>query len=68
MSKPANRHARMGRRLALLAAAASLWVLGPAAAAVADPPAREEFTIPLTGLHFLSSFCGFTIVQDGPLT
>jgi len=55
----------MARCLALFAAVASLWVLGPAAVAAADPPVRQEVTIPLTGPHFLSGFCGFTIVQDG---
>lgn len=36
-----------------------------AAPAVADPPARTEFTVPLSGPHFLSGFCGTQIMQDG---
>lgn len=56
---------RMGGRLVRLAALASLWALGPAAVAAADSPVREGVTIELSGPHFLSGFCGFTISQEG---
>lgn len=52
-------------RFALLDALASLWVLSPVALATADPPVHEEFTIDLSGSHFLSDLCGSTIVQEG---
>jgi hypothetical protein len=52
-------------RFVLLGALASLWVLSPAAVAVAHPSIEQEFTVELSGTHFLSSFCGFTIVQEG---
>lgn len=56
---------RAGRRLVLLGALASLLVLGPVEAAADDPPIRQEFTIELSGPHFLSSSCGSTILQEG---
>jgi len=56
---------RTGRRLVLLGALTSVLVLGPAALAAADPPIRQEFTVELSGPHFLSGFCGFTILQEG---
>jgi len=37
-------------------------VVAPAAA---DPPTRTEFTVPLSGPHFLSAFCGTQIMQEG---
>ena len=52
-------------RFALLGALASLWVLSPTAVAAADSPVRQEFTIELSGSHFLSSLCGFPILQAG---
>lgn len=55
---------RTVRLFALLGALASLWVLSPAAVAAADPPG-QEFTIDLSGSHFLSNFCGSTIAQEG---
>lgn len=63
----AGRHPclRTGRRLVLLGALTSVLVLGPAAVAAADPPVRQEFTVELSGPHFLSGFCGFTILQEG---
>jgi hypothetical protein len=56
---------RTGRCLVLLGALTSVLVLGPAALAAADPPIRQEFTVELSGPHFLSGFCGFTILQEG---
>jgi hypothetical protein len=56
---------RTGRRLVLLGVLASLWALGPTAVAAADSPVREGVTIELSGPHFLSGFCGFTISQEG---
>ena len=56
---------RTGRRLVLLGALTSVLILCPAAVAAADPPVRQEFTVELSGPHFLSGFCGFTILQEG---
>jgi hypothetical protein len=36
-----------------------------ASPAAADPPTRTEFTVPLSGPHFLTGFCGTQIEQDG---
>jgi hypothetical protein len=47
--------------IAVLASVGLMW----AAPAAADPPTRTEFTVPLSGPHFLSGFCGTQIEQDG---
>jgi len=43
----------------------SLGLLGPVAAAAADPPVREEFSVEVSGPHFLSELCGTPILQEG---
>lgn len=47
--------------IAVLASVGLMW----AAPAAADPPTRTEFTVPLSGPHFLSGFCGTQIMQEG---
>lgn len=71
LSKVDRRNRPAGRRIGLLpfvvVALVSLEVLGPPAVAAADPPVREEFTVVLSGPHFLSGFCGTPILQEGIL-
>ena len=56
---------RVGHPFVLLAALVSAGILGSTAEAAADPPVRQEFTSEVSGPHFLSGICGFTILQDG---
>jgi hypothetical protein len=56
-----RRSPRLASIIAVLASVGLMW----AAPAVANPPTRTEFTVPLSGPHFLSGFCGTQIMQDG---
>ena len=52
---------RLASVIAVLASVGLMW----ASPAAADPPTRTEFTVPLSGPHFLTGFCGTQIEQDG---
>jgi hypothetical protein len=49
----------------MVAAVASLTAMVTPAAAAADAPVQQEATLELSGPHFLSGFCGITILQEG---
>ena len=55
---------RSPRLASVIAVLASVGLIS-AAPAAADPPTRTEFTVPLSGPHFLTGFCGMQIEQDG---
>jgi len=56
-----RRSLRLVAVIAVLASVGLMW----AAPAAAGPPTRSEFTVPFSGPHFLSGFCGTQILQDG---
>lgn len=56
---------RCSLRLVYVIAVLALVELISATPAVADQPTRTEFTVPLSGPHFLSGFCGTLIMQEG---
>jgi hypothetical protein len=59
-----RRPRRSPRLASVIAVLASVGLISTTPAA-ADPPTRTEFTVPLSGPHFLTGFCGTLIEQDG---
>jgi hypothetical protein len=56
----------MKKRL-LVACLVTIGVLTVAFPAFAQPPTKSQFSIDLSGPHFLSGFCGFEILHEGTL-